>query len=56
MTSYWCKVNMDTAVLAETVLISYMALAEDEEIRRVEKGSSLGEKTARRKNGVTYVC
>lgn len=32
--------------LRKAVLISYMALAEDEEIGRSEKNSSLGENTA----------
>lgn len=38
------------------VLISYMALAEDEEIGRSEKDSSLGENRATRKNAVTHTC
>lgn len=39
---------------SQTELGSYMALAEDEEIGRSEKDSSLRQKTARRKYAVTH--
>lgn len=38
------------------VVMSYMALAEDEETGRSEKDSSLEEHTATRKNAVTHEC
>lgn len=39
--------------LQKAALISYMALAEDEEIGRSEKNSSLGENTATGEKAVT---
>lgn len=40
----------------KAVLISYMALAEDEEMGRSEKDSSLGENNSNRRDAVTHAC